>query len=78
MDCEGWLKEMIVILWAQFVPVCGVAMTTLLGWSPASLNKDAVAHCVLQSDADLEVPSGLWKMLFSAASFHYSNGSFED
>lgn len=40
MDCEGWLKEMIVILWAQFVPACGVAMTVLLDWSPECPNED--------------------------------------
>lgn len=78
MDREGWLKEVIVILWAQFVPVGRVAKTILFDWSPESLNQDPAAPCVLQTSAELEVPSGLWKMLFSAASIHNRNTSFED
>lgn len=38
MDYEGQEKGMMVILWAQFVPVWGVAMTILLKWSPGNLN----------------------------------------
>lgn len=78
MDGEGWLKEMNVILWAQFVPVCGVAMTILLERRPETLNRDAAAPRVPRTRADLEMPGGLWKMLFSAASFPNRNTSFED